>query len=80
VYIASSASGQGPSGFSLALILTASGGMGPIIDNCAIACSLKKGNAAAPAPSMVEMRPKLRREYPRRMKSRFISSVTIWDI
>src|SRR6476646_367362 len=69
--MAAAASGHGPSGFSFALILTASGGIVPrIAESCARAGSLKNVSAAPPADIMAAMRPKFRREKPRFKKSR----------
>src|ERR1043165_1404264 len=64
------ASLHGPSGFSLASILTASGGNAPRTrESCARAGSVRNG-IALPAVIMAAIRPKLRRENPRLTKSR----------
>src|SRR5215471_6367668 len=73
---ASRASTHGPSGFSFALIITASAGALSILESCARAGSLKNGRLA-PAVIMVAIRPKVRREKPRFSNSRFsLSSST----
>src|SRR6185436_18852544 len=73
---ASNASLQGPRGFSLALIFTASAGMPRTADSWAMDDSLKNGSDA-PAVSMVAMRPKFRRVNPRPRKSCCCVSVKI---
>src|SRR5579872_7256563 len=73
--IASRASLQGPSGFSLLSIFTAPGGSLRLsMATWAMANSPPKGKVAPPA-STAAIRPKLRREKPRARKSFFCSDV-----
>src|SRR5215471_9894699 len=74
--IASAASAHGPKGFSLALIITASGGAPRTCESCASADSLKNGRVE-PAVSIVAKRPKLRREKPRLRNSFFSAVVSV---
>src|SRR5712671_2728719 len=62
---------HGPSGFSLALMRTASGGRLSTRESWASAGSLKNGIAAAPPVIIAAIRPRCRREKPRFTKSLF---------
>src|SRR5438552_4569936 len=80
--MASTASAQGPMGFSFPLILTPSGGSSnrlAIAARCARAPSLKNGNAD-PAVTMVVIRPNARRVKPLRNNSAWFSECNRWDI